>query len=157
MNLMILVRALPVRRPKIAPTAAQATQLPQAAARAYVQSASHTRIITPARADISPAPAAPDIPNQEQHQGNVLAGKLPVLVISAKKKTRYMYWMAPSQTKKVNTVHSLAVVPFLYRAILHLAALLTDVFKTHPLNKKASYAICSEAFLFSRFIKIKFS
>ena len=84
MKLKIPVRALPVRLPKIAPTAAQATQLPQAAARAYVQSASHTRIITPARADISPAPAAPDIPNQEQHQGNVLAGKHPVLVISAR-------------------------------------------------------------------------
>ena len=117
-----------------------------------------TPIVTPAQADINQAPAVPDILNLEQHQRNVLlAGKHPVLVTSAKKKTRYMYWMAPSQTKKVNTVHSLAVVLFLYRAILHLAALLTDVFKTHSLNKKASSVIGSEAFLFSRFIKIKFS
>ena len=35
MKLKILVRALPVRLPKIAPTAAQATQLPQAAAHPY--------------------------------------------------------------------------------------------------------------------------
>ena len=56
-KLKIPVPVLLVRQQKAAPTAAQATQLPQAAARAYVQSASHTPTAIPARADIQHTPA----------------------------------------------------------------------------------------------------